>query len=347
MTIPTRPRGAGADDAVLEALGKQDFSRENLSAALGFQGEAQAELFALARARRGAAFPAGEVEVRSVVEISNVCTQQCEYCGMGQGDSPKYVLPEEEFVQVAAHLYAEGRRVLLVQAGENRSPKFIDHVCRCIRAIKALHPDLEIILCLGNLSYEQFRELRAAGAERYILKYETANPELYHRLKPRDSFPERVACLEHLLELGFKVGSGNIVGLPGQTREHLVDDLVFAGRFPLAMVSCSVFIPGEASKLHKAPIGDPEMALNTLALMRLMYSQRLIPTTSPFERVKKDGQFFGLMAGANTVTIHDGTPDEFRKLFPIYSGRRFTPNGEHIRSIVKRAGLRLGKGSLI
>ncbi len=343
----TQPEGAGVTNAVVQALVEQRFTRDVLSQALRLEGEAQLELLALARTRRQQAFPANEVEVRSVIEISNVCTQQCEYCGMGQGDSPKYVLPLEEFIHVASHLYASGRRVVLIQAGENRSQTFVEHVCRCTREVKTRHPDFEVILCLGNLSYEQFRQLRQAGAERYILKFETGNPQLYHRLKPRDSFEDRITCLEHLLELGFKVGSGNIVGLPGQSHEDLVDDLLFAGRFPLAMVSCSVFIPGEGSKLRNAPVGNPEVALNTLALLRIMYPQRLIPTTSPFERVKKDGQFFGLMAGANTVTIHDGTPDEFRKLFPIYSGRRFTPNGEHIVRIVKRAGLRLGKGSLI
>jgi biotin synthase len=235
----------------------------------------------------------------------------------------------------------------LIQAGENRSERFIEHVCRCTREAKARYPDLEFILCLGNLSREQYGRLREAGAGRYILKFETSNAQLYHRLKPRDTLAERVACLEDLLALGFEVGSGNIVGLPGQTREDLLDDLLFAGRFPLAMLSCSVFIPGESSKLSAAPVGDPETALNMLALLRIMYSNRLIPTTSPFERVKRDGQYFGLMAGANTVTIHDGTPEEFRKLFPIYSGRRFTPNGELILNIVQRAGLRLAKGSLI
>ena len=328
-------------------MANQEYDREALRQALFLEGEEQAELFALARARRQQCFPLNEVDVSSVIEISNVCTQQCEYCGMGQTDSPKYLLSYEDFLQVTAHLYASGRRVLLLQSGENRSQAFVEHICRCVRAAKARFADLQFILCLGSFSKEQYHQMKAAGADRYILKFETSNARLYEQLKPNDTLPERVACLEALLALGFKVGSGNIVGLPGQTIDDIVDDLLWAGKFSLAMVSCSVFIPGEGSKLRESTPGDPDLTLNLLALMRILYPERLIPTTSPFERLKKDGQYLGLMAGANTVTIHDGTPKQFKQLFPIYSGRRFTPNVEHIHDIVKRAGLRLAKGPLI
>jgi biotin synthase len=343
----SQPRRGAKDASVLAALANRDFGADVLRRALLLEGEEQQALFALARARRQEFFPHNEVEVRSVIEVSNVCTQQCEYCGMGKPGSQKYVLPFEEFMEVAGHLYASGRRVLLIQAGENRSQRFVEHVCRCVQEAKTKFPELEFILCIGNLSLEQYRELHQAGGRRYILKYETSNPELYARLKPHDSFQERMQCLDDLLKVGFKVGSGNIVGLPGQTLDDMVGDIQFAGKFALSMVSCSVFIPGEDSNLRSAPTGDPETALNTLALMRILFPNRLIPTTSPFEKVKKDGQYWGLMAGANTVTIHDGTPEEFRKLFPIYSGRRFTPNTDHIHNIVKRAGLTLAKGALI
>jgi biotin synthase len=333
--------------AVLEALARREGSDEVLRRALLLEGAEQQELFSLARARRQEHFPRNEVEVRSVIEISNVCAQQCEYCGMGKPGTQKYVLPLDEFMEVASHLYAGGRRVLLIQAGENRAQNFVDHVTRCVERALGKFPDLEFILCIGNLSYDQYKQLYDAGGRRYILKYETSNPELYARLKPHDSFEERVQCLKDLLSIGFKVGSGNIVGLPGQTLDDLVADIQFAGKFALSMVSCSVFIPGEDSNLREAPTGDPELALNTLALMRILYADRLIPTTSPFEKVKKDGQYCGLMAGANTVTIHDGTPEEFKKLFPIYSGRRFTPNTKHIHDIVARAGLAFAKGTLI
>jgi biotin synthase len=267
---------------------------------------------------------------------------------MAKGNpQPKYLMPFEEFVQVVDHLYAWGRRVLLVQSGENQSQKFVDYVTRCTETVTDKYPDLEVILCLGNLSDAQYRQLKAAGGARYILKFETANAELYHKLKPTDTLQERVDCLENLIELGYKVGTGNIVGLPGQSLDDLADDLLFAGRWPMAMVSSTVFIAGEDTHLRGAPTGNLDWTLNTLALMRIMYPERLIPTTSPLERLRPGGQAAGLMAGANTVTIHDGTPDQMKKLFTIYSTHRFTPSAENLFNSAKTAGLGLAKGSLI
>jgi len=334
--------------SVVEALANQEYDRDVLMQALQLQYEEQQELWALARARRQGCFPNDEVEVRSVIEVSNVCRQACHYCGMAKGNpQPKYLMKHEEFVEVVDHIYARGRRVLLVQSGENQSQKFVDYAARCTRSITDKYPDLEVILCLGNLSDAQYRQLKAAGAARYILKFETANAELYHKLKPTDTLDERVACLENLIELGYKVGTGNIVGLPGQTLDDLVDDLLFAGKWPMAMVSSTVFIAGEDTHLRGAPTGNLDWTLNTLALMRIMYPDRLIPTTSPLERLRKGGQAQGLLAGANTVTIHDGTPEQVKKLFTIYSTHRFTPNEENLFNSAKTAGLGLAKGSLI
>lgn len=280
--IESSPTGGAVDaEGVLRALAEPDLRPEVVRRALLFEREEQDRLFALARARRLQAFPAGAAEVRSVVEVSNVCVQRCDYCGMGKPESPKYQISQAEFVEVAAHLYAGGRRVLLLQAGENRSPAFVDHVCKCVSAAAGRCPELRFIVCIGNLDRDQYRQLRDAGVDRYILKFETSNAALYARMKPRDTLAARLACLEDLLNLGFQVGSGNIVGLPGQTLDDLVADVLFAGRYPLAMVSCSVFIPGEGSRLHDQPAGRVDWALNTIALLRILYPQRLIPTTSP------------------------------------------------------------------
>jgi biotin synthase len=334
--------------SVIEALANQDYDREVLKEALQLQFEEQQELWALARARRRIHYPADEVEVRSVVEVSNVCRQACHYCGMAKGNpQPKYLMPHDEFVEVVEHIYAWGRRVLLVQSGENQSQKFVDYAAKCTKTITDKYPDLEVILCLGNLSDAQYRQLKDAGAARYILKFETSDPELYHKLKPTDTLDERIDCLENLVEIGYKVGTGNIVGLPGQTLDSMVDDLLFAGKFDLTMVSATVFIAGEDTHLRGAPTGNLDWTLNTLALMRIMYPHCLIPTTSPLERLRKGGQAQGLLAGANTVTIHDGTPEQVKKLFTIYSTKRFTPNAENLFNSVKTAGLGLAKGSLI
>jgi biotin synthase len=188
--------------------------------------------------------------------------------------------------------------------------------------------------------------LKGSGADRYILKFETSNPELYKRIKPNDSLEKRVACIEGLIDLGFETGSGDIVGLPNQTLEDLIKDLFFISNFDLTMVSSSVFIPGEDSNYRDENPGNLDLTLNFMALMRIMYPWMLIPTTSSLERTKKGSQFLGLMSGANSVTIHDGTPEELKEYFPIYSINRFTPNEKYIRDIVLQANLQFSKTGL-
>jgi biotin synthase len=324
---------------ILRRLEENDYGRENLAEALQLRGKEQEELFALARRRRDRSYPDRTVEVRSVIEISNVCRQRCNFCGIGEGSDERYTISRDVFLATVSFLYAKGRRFLLIQSGENGSREFVAHVTDCLLELKSRFPDMAVILCLGNLEEAQYRQLKEAGAESYILKFETANDTLYRELKPRDTLKRRLACIESLFRVGFKVGSGDIVGLPGQTLDDLVDDLLLLGKYDLSMQSCSVFIPGERSKYRDEPMGSLDLTLNMMALMRIMYPRRLMPTTSSLEKPRPEGQYLGLMAGANTVTCHDGTPSELKQLFPIYSGKRFTPAGDHLAQIVHKAGL--------
>lgn len=321
------------------------YSLKVLTGALGLTGRAQKELFALAREKRSEFFPDQDVEVRSVLEISNVCQEECSFCSMNVCSKiQRYVMGFDEILDIARHIYSRGRRVLLLQSGENPSQAFVNHVDHCVRAIKKECPDLVLILCLGNLTWKQYRQLKTAGADRYILKFETSNSVLYRRVKPGDSLKKRTQCLRDAIRTGFEVGTGNITGLPGQTLCDLAKDLLFLSAFKLMMGSTTVFIPGEYSRFHAKPEGSLETTLNYMALMRIMYPFLLIPTTSSLEKVQKDGQYLGLLAGANVVTIHDASPANIKKLFPIYSISRFTPNERYIRSIVKRAGLEFSQG---
>ena len=142
-----------------------------------------------------------------------------------------------------------------------------------------------------------------------------------------------------LFRSGFRVGSGNIVGLPGQTLDDLLNDLNLAHELPLAMNSTTIFVPAENSDFANEPAGDPSRTLNMMALLRIMNPHRLMPTTSSLEKMMVDGQYLGLMAGANTVTIHDGTPEELQRHFPIYSAKRIRPQMDHFRDILLRAGM--------
>lgn len=332
----------------VEALASGDRSRETLRGALLARGTEQEELFSLARAARDAGWPARQVETRSVIELSNVCQQSCNYCSMAKETKLKrYVIKHELLMERVEFLHALGRRVLVLQSGENDSDNFVGYVAKCVTEIKRRFPDLELILSLGNLSHAQYVRLREAGAERYNLKFETSSPSLYEMWKPGDSLAQRLACLRDLIEVGFKTGTGNITGMPGQSLDDVLDDLILLGRLDLTMMSCTVFIPGEMCGYRDEPMGDVDIALNQMALMRILYPARLMPTTSCLERGKKGGQLAGLMAGANTVTIHDGTPEEFKKLFPIYSTDRCSPDYARCEAIVRDARLSFGKAPLI
>ena len=335
-------------DSLVEALAAGDFSRETLRRGLLARGSAQEKLFALARERRDAVWPAREVETRSVIELSNVCQQSCNYCSMAKESKLKrYVIKMDPLLEQVDFLYERGRRVILLQSGENDSDKFVDYAAKCCAEFKKRHPDLEIILCMGNLSHDQYVRLKDAGADRYILKFESSSPALYNTWKPSDTLDQRLACLQDLVDIGYKVGTGNMVGMPGQSLDDVIDDILLLGKYDLSMMSCTVFIPGEMCNYSNQPMGDVEIALNQMALMRIMYPKRLMPTTSCLERGKKGGQLMGLMAGGNTVTIHDGTPDEFKKLFPIYSTERCSPGFARCDTFVRDAKLTFSKAPLI
>ncbi len=331
--------------SALQLLAKGDFTKDILYAAILSKGREKEQLFKLARQKRKEYSPLQEVEVRSVVEISNICQRKCNFCNINfySKSRKRYIIRYKEFMKIVEYLYHKNRRVLLLQSGENSSQRYIDFVCKCVSNIKQKFPDLTIILCLGNLSYSQYRQLREAGADRYILKFETSNPALYKQIKPDDSLEKRLECLKILNELDFDVGTGNIIGLPNQTIGDIVNDLLFIHNFKLTMVSTSVFIPGEDSNFRDRPIGDLNITLKYMALMRIVYPQMLIPSTSSLEKARKDGQYLGLMSGANAVTIHDGTPAELKKQFPIYSLNRFTPDEKHIKGIVVKAHLNFYK----
>lgn len=340
VTILKRLGDSPSRTAFVAQLSTGDFDRQVLREALLAKGAPQQELFALARDRRSRFFPSQQVEARSVIEISNVCQQGCHYCSMAKGSGIKrYAMKPGSILEMADLLYQHGRRVVLLQSGENQSPTWVGQVTDLVSRLKAAHADQELILCLGNLSEAQYVGLKDAGADRYILKFESSSKRLYEMWKPTDTLEERIECLRMLIDIGFKTGSGNIVGMPGQTIDDMIDDLLFMGSFDLSMNSCTVFIPGESCGYRDEPMGDVDLALNTMALMRIMYPHRLLPTTSCLEKCRAGGQYEGLMAGANTITIHDGTPENYKQMFPIYSTNRFTPGNEHLIEAVHHAKL--------
>lgn len=329
---------------IISSLRQNEFTDAVLAEALELTGEAQHQLFELAQQARHVAFPDDEVQVRSVIEISNVCRQKCRYCAIGGKEQKfNYTLDSNAISLLMEYLYNKGRRNILLQSGENVNDAFINDVVKAIDSVKQHHDDLRIILCMGDLGESQYQRLFNAGATDYILKFEASNRNLFSYCKPNDTLENRLECINQLHKIGYRIGSGNIVGLPKQTLNDLVTDLQFIHELPLSMNSATIFIPAENSAFANEPAGNPIHTLNMMALMRIMNPNRLMPTTSSLEKMIPDGQYLGLQAGANTVTIHDGTPEELQQFFPIYSAKRIRPQIEHFKDILKRANLKTDK----
>lgn len=329
---------------IISSLRQNEFTDAVLTEALELTGKAQHQLFELAQQARHVAFPDDEVQVRSVIEISNVCRQKCRYCAIGGKEQKfNYTLDSNAISLLMEYLYNKGRRNILLQSGENVNDAFINDVVKAIDSVKQHHDDLRIILCMGDLSESQYQRLFNAGATDYILKFEASNRNLFSYCKPNDTLENRLECINQLHKIGYRIGSGNIVGLPKQTLNDLVTDLQLIHELPLSMNSATIFIPAENSAFANEPAGNPIHTLNMMALMRIMNPNRLMPTTSSLEKMIPDGQFLGLQAGANTVTIHDGTPEELQQFFPIYSAKRIRPQIEHFKDILERANLKIDK----
>lgn len=326
---------------ILNNIRQSVYDKETLTDALNLTGEFQTELFSIAQEKRIGAFPDNHVQVRSVIETSNVCRQKCRYCAIGGKDQKmNYTLDAKAISLLISYLYENGRRNILLQSGENINEEFLSDTEEAIAVSKSSYPDLRIILCMGDLPYTQYERLYKAGATDYILKFETSNEKLFKYCKPNDSLSNRLECIEALHKIGYRVGSGNIVGLPSQSVNDLADDLILINKLPLSMNSATIFIPAENSAFANEPAGNPIHTLNMMALMRIMNPNRLMPTTSSLEKMIPDGQFLGLQAGANTVTIHDGTPEDLQQYFPIYSAKRVRPQMAHFKDILERAGIK-------
>jgi biotin synthase len=287
-----------------------------------------------------------KVFVRAVVEISNVCRQNCSYCGMRR-DNRNVKRCRAHYEQLARLLIEERPSSVTdvnLQAGED--PVAVREIALpLLRTLKRETP-LGLSVCLGSLSPNLYAELKEAGASIYILKFETPNAEHYQALQGPGSLEKRIANIRHLAQTGWSVSSGFISGLPGQTNEDLRNAFALAGELPLAGCSVSPFIPGEETPLSKATIGDINLTLNCMALLRLMRPDWVIPSVSALNLAEPGmGYRRGLKTGANLVTINL-TPWDIRSDYLLYKRDRFIMTEERILSAIAAEGLEPSQQSL-
>lgn len=260
-----------------------------------------------------------EVHLRALIEFTNICKNQCLYCGLQAANRalPRYRLDADEILRLAQKAVSYGYKTVVLQGGED--PFFTaSYLVPLITRIKAL--GLALTLSLGERPYADYQAFKQAGADRYLLRIETTDKALYEKYNPGMSFENRLRCLQDLKALGYEVGTGVLVGLPGQTLRSLAKDLLFFKQLEADMIGLGPFIPNPQTPLKDAPKPALTPALKVMALARLLLPDANIPATTAMETLQPDGRLRALQSGANVV-MPNVTEGDARLNYALYPGK--------------------------
>lgn len=263
-----------------------------------------------------------EVYIRGLIEISNICRNDCLYCGIrrSNGHCQRYRLEPEEILTCCQEGYTLGFRTFVLQGGED-GYYTDDRLCGLLRRIKSQYPDCAVTLSLGQRSRESYQRLYDAGADRYLLRHETADKAHYETLHPGDmSFDERMECLRNLKEIGYQVGCGFMVGSPGQTSATLAADLKFIEEFQPHMCGIGPFVPHRDTVFAAEPAGTVELTTYLLSIVRLICPNILLPATTALGTIDPVGREKGILCGANVV-MPNLSPTAVRKKYNLYDNK--------------------------
>ena len=260
-----------------------------------------------------------EVHLRGLIEFTNICKRNCLYCGLRRDNKKinRYRLSEDEIVEFASKAVTYGYKTIVLQGGED-DYYTVERMTNIIKRIKELN--VVLTLSLGEKTFDEYKAFKDAGADRYLIRIETTDKKLYEELDPGMSFNNRLKCIKDIKELGYEVGSGIMVGLPGQTVESYADDLLFFKEINADMIGIGPFIPNEDTPLSEAEGKDFDMALKVMALTRLLLPDSNIPATTAMESINKNGRIIALQSGANVV-MPNVTEGDYRKLYALYPGK--------------------------
>ena len=263
-----------------------------------------------------------KIYTRGLVEFTNYCRNDCYYCGIRHSNTnaERYRLTKEEILQCCENGHELGFRTFVLQGGED--PWFNDErMIDIIKSIKQNYPDCAITLSIGEKSKESYRKFREAGADRYLLRHETADEAHYRYLHPENlSLSNRIQCLYDLKELGYQIGAGFMVGAPGQTMENLAEDLVFLKKLNPHMAGIGPFIPHHDTKFAKEEPGSVELTLFLLSVIRIMLPKVLLPATTALGTLDPKGREKGFQAGANVIKPNQ-SPVKNRKQYELYDNK--------------------------
>ena len=262
------------------------------------------------------------IYLRGLIELSNVCRNDCLYCGIRRSNRqvPRYTLTHEQVLACCEQGYEIGFRTFVLQGGEWGEERS-QWIANLIRDIRHHWPDCAITLSLGEHPGETYALWRDAGADRYLLRHETRDEQLYGRLHPNEmSLSHRLQCLDWLKKLGFQVGAGMMIGAPFQTIDSIVKDIAYLVDFKPHMIGIGPFIPQHDTPLGNCPAGSVELTAKLYSIMRLALPQALIPSTTAMSTLSANGRLLGILAGANVV-MPNLSPTDTRQLYALYDNK--------------------------
>ena len=287
--------------------------------------DSQQELYLFEKARqKKEEIYQDKIYIRGLIELSNYCKNNCLYCGIRAVNTSieRYRLSKEQILDCTRYGYELGFRTFVLQGGED--PAYSDQdICDIVRQIKEEHPDCAVTLSIGEKTYESYKAYKEAGADRYLLRHETATESHYQMLHPEKmSFKNRQRCLADLKSLGYQVGSGFMVGSPFQTMEHIVADLRYLQQLEPDMIGIGPFIPHHQTPFTDKKQGDLHLTLRLIAILRLMFPNALLPSTTALGSIHPEGRKMGLGCGANVV-MPNLSPLDVRNLYKIYDNKAY------------------------
>lgn len=279
------------------------------------------ELASKAAAARQSVY-GNKVFIRGLIEFTNYCKNDCCYCGIrkSQTNVSRYRLTTEQILDCCSTGYDLGFRTFVLQGGEDGWWND-DRLCAVVSQIKENHPDCAVTLSVGERSRESYQRLFDVGADRYLLRHETADSCHYSKLHPENlTLENRMVCLQNLKDIGYQVGCGFMVGSPGQTVEHLIRDLRFIEEFQPHMVGIGPFLPAAGTPFSHEAAGSADLTIKLLSIIRLMHPKVLLPATTALGTAEADGRERGILAGANVI-MPNLSPQDVRKKYMLYDNK--------------------------
>lgn len=260
-----------------------------------------------------------EVHLRGLIEFSNICKRTCKYCGLrcANKELDRYRIEPDDIIFYAKKAVEMGYKTVVLQSGEDEYYSR-DVLCKVIKGIKDL--DVALTLSVGERSFDDYKAFKDCGADRYLIRIETTDKDLYKKMHPNMNFENRVRCLKDLRKLGYEVGTGCLVGLPEQTINSLAEDILFFKEINADMVGIGPFIAHPHTPLKDCPNGDFTLALKVMALTRIMLKNINIPATTAMETLNPNGRIIALQSGANVV-MPNVTTTEYRAKYEIYPNK--------------------------